>query len=150
MERVDAVKLTEKIHFTCMGNVKTVVFSFFKKKKKNSKNNCFLQLIFYTYRLVIRNFGHHDCDFWDFRDFSGDGKEARGALTGAIKYATGFNRLLGTHRTPKLYLTGLLGRGVTIQSGDFEGRNKNPQMWVLSTKGIYNIYNILYILYTVQ
>ena len=28
MERVDAVKLTEKIHFTCMGNVKTVVFSF--------------------------------------------------------------------------------------------------------------------------
>ena len=42
MERVDAVKLTEKIHFTCMGNVKTVVFSFSEKKKKNSKNNCFL------------------------------------------------------------------------------------------------------------
>ena len=45
---------------------------------------------------------------------SGVSTEARGALTGAIKYATGFNRLLGTHRTPKLYLTGLLGRGVTI------------------------------------
>ena len=42
MERVDAVKLTGKIHFNCMGNVKTVVFSFSEKKKKNSKNNCFL------------------------------------------------------------------------------------------------------------
>ena len=37
MERVDAVKLTEKIHFTCMGNVNTVVFSFSEKKEKNEK-----------------------------------------------------------------------------------------------------------------
>ena len=41
MERVDAVKLTEKIHFTCMGNVKTVVFSFSEKKKKTQKITVF-------------------------------------------------------------------------------------------------------------